>query len=177
MYKRQKSKLMGDVLVQLSFSIFWQPPNLWVDLNAGMIKNFRDKHLINDKQELLLSEKCSVLKTELFNRIGSWWGGYNTAPAPHGPGLVRHEPSVKANVVLSGDFIMSRTISLPNSACSTVPDFEDPSQLQYCGMCLVIMSSCFILSFRFHTLWCQFLLQLSVPWPELWLATWLKYVC
>ena len=81
-----------------------------------------------------------LLEIDFFNGIGSWWGGYNTAPVSHGPGLVRHEPSVKANVVFSGDsIIMSSISSLPSSACSRVLDFEDPSRLQYCGMCLVIM--------------------------------------
>ena len=44
--------------------------------------------------------------------------GFNTAPAPHGPGFVWHDPSVKANVVSSGaSIIMSMTISLLVHGC------------------------------------------------------------
>ena len=71
------------------------------------------------------------LLTGFFNGTGSRWGGYNTAPAPHGPGFCWHDPSVKANGVSSGAYIIKyMTISFPSSVCSWVRDLEEPSLLQ-----------------------------------------------
>ena len=56
------------------------------------------------------------------------------APAPQGPGLGRHGPSVKANVVSGGASIVRPiSTSLPSVSWSLDLDFDDPSLLQYSG--------------------------------------------
>ena len=50
-----------------------------------------------------------------------------TAPAPQGPGLLIHDPSVKANIEFCGRFaILSNTICFPDSACSVDLFFDEP---------------------------------------------------
>ena len=60
------------------------------------------------------------------------------APAPRGPGLPKHDPTVKQTVasVLQLPIISVRR-SLDNLSCSVVLDLDDPKVSQYCGFFLL----------------------------------------
>lgn len=50
-----------------------------------------------------------------------------TAPAPQGPGLLIHDPSVKDNIEFCGRLaILSNTIYFPDSACLFDLFFDEP---------------------------------------------------
>ena len=53
---------------------------------------------------------------------------------PHGPGLPKHEPSVKATAVSRSHVSNSPSIiSLDSISCSPDLDLDDPKQFQYSG--------------------------------------------
>ena len=57
-----------------------------------------------------------------------------TAPAPQGPGLLIHDPSVKDNIEFCGRLaILSNTIYFPDSACLVDLFFDEPRWRQYSG--------------------------------------------
>ena len=74
-----------------------------------------------------------LLQTGCFSSVVSS-STHTIAPAPHGPGLLRHEPSVNAIAVFSVVSVIFWSIkSLPLISCSFVLVFDDPKFLQYSG--------------------------------------------
>ena len=76
-----------------------------------------------------------LLLTGCLSMIGSTVPGTNRhAPAPQGPGLPRHGPSVNPTVVSASQLPMrSSIISLDNFSCCAFLDFDDPRSCQYSG--------------------------------------------
>ena len=76
------------------------------------------------------------LLTGCFNRIGSVLSGMKTqAPAPHGPGFPRHDPSVNATAVVMSHLSSNPPITSRDSdSCSADLDLDDPKQFQYSGL-------------------------------------------
>ena len=76
-----------------------------------------------------------LLLTGCLSMIGSTVPGTNKrAPAPQGPGLPRHEPSVNPTAVSASQLPMrSSIISLDNFSYCTFLDFVDPRLCQYSG--------------------------------------------
>ena len=74
--------------------------------------------------------------TSCLRNVGSVLSGKNTqAPAPHGPGFPKHEPSVKATAVSRSHGSNSPSIiSLDSISCSPDLDLDDPKQFQYSGL-------------------------------------------
>ena len=76
-----------------------------------------------------------LLLTSCLSMIGSTAPGMNRhAPAPQGPGLPWHEPSVKPTAVSASQLpIRSSIISLDNFSCCAFLDFDEPRLCQYSG--------------------------------------------
>ena len=76
-----------------------------------------------------------LLLTSCLSMIGSTAPGTNRhAPAPQGPGLPRHEPSVKPTAVSASQLpIRSTIISLDNYSCCAFLDFDEPRICHYSG--------------------------------------------
>ena len=83
------------------------------------------------------------LLTGFFKQTGSSAPGRKMhAPAPHGPGLPKHDPSVKQTVVSVLQLpIISVRRFLDNLSCSVVLDLDDPKVSQYSvSSCLAVGS-------------------------------------
>ena len=79
------------------------------------------------------------LLTGFFRHTGfSYPGKKIHDPAPQGPGLPKHEPSVKHIVVSTPQLrISSVIICLDMIPCSVVLDLDDHNVLQYSGVSLL----------------------------------------